>query len=147
MPIYCVCFEIAPGSFIERLDAMVADKNYMNKNLNECLSIPAEILVNPNVPWANDSPAELEMPGATVPETLALLGPTVRVSSSACLLACELSPAEVMNRVAMHVFGHRQQERILILTIDRNTVYRLHNSHAEDRDLINWFDQNWPWPP
>jgi len=76
-----------------------------------------------------------------VPAILASLGPTVQVSSSACLLACELRAYQIMEHLWQQVLG--LQERILILPIEQGVAWRLHSSDTDDV-VIKWLGQFLP---
>jgi len=65
-----------------------------------------------------------------IPEAVAALGPSVRVSPSACLVACELSADQIMDRLWPHVLHPR--ERIVVLPVATGVPWRTHTGEADD---------------
>ncbi|HYH65288.1 MAG TPA: hypothetical protein VD866_11390 [Urbifossiella sp.] len=65
-----------------------------------------------------------------IPDALAALGPTVRVSPSSCLLASDLSPDQIMDRLHPHVLN--PSERIIVLPVAAGVPWRTHSGAADD---------------
>lgn len=70
-----------------------------------------------------------------IPEALAALGPTIRVTPSACLLASDLSADRIMDRIHPHVLNPR--ERIIVLPVAGGVPWRTHSGGAED-PVVGW---------
>lgn len=71
----------------------------------------------------------------TIPEKLHTLGPSIPLTSSACLLAADLSADQIMEHLHSQVLNER--ERIVILPVDSSAIWRIHSGSADDA-VIAW---------
>lgn len=70
-----------------------------------------------------------------IPEAVASLGPSVQVSPSACLVACDLSADQIMDRLHPHVLNVR--ERVVVLPVASGVPWRTHSGAADD-PVVGW---------
>ncbi len=70
-----------------------------------------------------------------IPEALAALGPSVPVSPSACLVACDLSVEQIMERLWPHVLNPR--ERVIVLPVAAGAPWGTHTGEADD-PVVAW---------
>jgi hypothetical protein len=74
-----------------------------------------------------------------IPQALEELGPSIRVTPSACLLASDLSADQIMDRLHPHVLNPR--ERIVVLPVAAGGSWRTHTGVADD-PVVGWVTEH-----